>query len=234
MPPRLVCFDIDGTLVDGFPSGSPYVWRVLHDGYGTPEEPLRLHREAFFAGKITYDQWFAHDLSWLAKAGATRAGLSEILRARLHLVRGVEEVVSTLHAAGSLVATLSGSVDLVLETLLADLPLDAVLVNRLHFDDHGRLVGGTPTPYDIERKADGLRALASRFDVSLAETAFVGDAVNDVAVARIAGVSIAFNCRDQLLASVSGHVFPAPAEDLRVILPALGIPVEQATGIARP
>lgn len=218
--PRLVCLDVDGTLVGGFSPSAPFIWRVLHDSHGSPQEPLERKRRSFFAGKCTYAEWFEHDLVHLRAGGATRESLTRAIR-QLRPMDNAAELIRDLQAAGIRVAILSGSVDLVLEAFFPELTFDAVFLNRFSFDDEGRLAGGTPTPYDIEAKALGLRTLAAEMGIPLQETAFVGDAHNDVEVARIAGLSIAFNCQDPELAAVANHVFPAPTTDLGLLRPLL-------------
>jgi phosphoserine phosphatase len=97
--------------------------------------------------------------------------------------------------------------------------VDEVFCNSFHFDASGRLSGGTPTPFDIEAKADALKVTAGRLGVALEETAFVGDNFNDVEIARSAGLSLAFNCKSEALAKVATQV--VPGQDLRKVLPFL-------------
>lgn len=219
---RLVCFDFDGTLVNGFPPEAPFVWRVLHSHFGCPGEALEEMRRRFFAGQCTYDEWFHHDVKLLAAAGADRAGIAAAV-AGLRAVDGASQVISRLKAEGFIVSLLSGSVDVVVDRFFPDRPFDDMLLNRFLFDETGRLSGGVATPYDVDAKADGLAWLARRHGVAMRDTVFVGDSFNDVEVARAAGLSIAFNCRDERLAAVATHVIPWPATDLRVILPLLGL-----------
>ena len=217
---RLACFDFDGTLVDGFPPEAPFIWKVLHTHFGCPADALDVARRQFFAGERTYEEWFAHDIRLLSAAGADRDGVVAAL-APLRVVEGAREVLARLRAAGWVVALLSGSVDVALDHFFPDRPFDEVMLNRFLFDEAGRLVGGVATPYDVDRKADGLADLAARHGVALEDTVFVGDSYNDVEVARAAGTSIAFNCREPRLAAVATHVIPWPAQDLRAILPLL-------------
>jgi phosphoserine phosphatase len=214
----LVCLDVDGTLVDGFPEGAPYVWRVLHDAHGTPRDRLDRQRKRFFRGECTYDAWFEHDIACLRASGATRASLLGALRT-LHPMDGVAELLAALRARGIRVGILSGSIQLVLEAFFPMERFDAVYLNRFAFDAGGALIGGTPTPYDMARKAEGLRVMAREFGCSPEETAFVGDAGNDVEAASAAGLAIAFNTRDPALMAVADHVLPAPARDLRAMAP---------------
>lgn len=219
---RLACFDLDGTLIHGFPADSPYIWRLLHRHHGSPEADLEAWRRRFVAGDCSYDEWFQHDVRCLQARGATRRSLVEAM-APLRAVDGVHQVFEALRGAGYRVTLLSGSVDLAFEAFFPDVVLDAAFLNRFSFDGAGRLVGGVSTAYDMARKADGLRHLAARYGVSMDRTVFVGDAANDVDVARVAGIAVAFNCADPRLAEVATHVVSAPARDLRAILPLIGL-----------
>jgi phosphoserine phosphatase len=61
--------------------------------------------------------------------------------------------------------------------------------------------------------------VALREGIALDRCAFVGDSLNDVWVARAAGLSVAFNPKSEELASIADVVIRAP--DLRAILPHL-------------
>ena len=210
----LVCFDLDGTLVDD----TIYIWQTMHTHFGTDVDRRRRAKEDFFAGRISYEEWFETDLELLREAGADRGSLIRLFHG-LQPMSGAQEVLDALAESGVKIAVLSGSVDLLLETLFPNRRFDAVLINRLEFDGEGRLVGGESTPYDLEKKADGLEALARRFGLDTRQVAFVGDNSNDIAVARRAGFSIAFNCKSEELADVADVV--VAGSDLRSVLPHL-------------
>ncbi len=210
----LVCFDLDGTLVDE----TIYIWQTLHEHFQTDSTRRNQARQAFFDGQIPYEEWFSSDLVLLGEAGADRASMVALFET-LPVMPGALEVLATLRERGSKIAIISGSVDLVLETLFPDQSFDAQLINRLRFDSEGRLVGGVATPYDMDRKADGLRELALREGLEPEAVAFVGDNDNDLAVARAAGFAIAFNCKSPELAEVADVVIQE--HDLRAVLPYL-------------
>ena len=210
----LVCFDLDGTLIQG----TVFIWQTLHDAFHTDAEQRRLAKEAFFAGQLTYQEWFRHDLVLLGQAGATRETMIAAL-AGIHVTPGAHEVLRALRAAGCHLAILSGSLDLVLEHFLGDVPFDEVLINRITFDAAGRLAGGAHTPYDVDFKGAGLLEIGRRLGVTPERTAFVGDNVNDLSAAEAAGFAIAFNPRSDALASASSAV--VRSADLRPILPYL-------------
>ena len=210
----LVCFDLDGTLVDD----TIYIWSTFHERFGTDPELRRRAREDFFAGRISYRRWFETDLELLDAAGADLPSMRAVVES-LAVMPGARETLAELRRQGRRIGVISGSVDLVVETLFPDGPFDHVLINRLEFGPDGRLAGGSPTPYDLDRKADGLVELARREGLEPARVAFVGDNSNDVAVAAAAGRAVAFNCKSDELARVADVV--VTEHDLRAVLPHL-------------
>lgn len=210
----LVCFDLDGTLIQG----TIFIWQTLHDAFGTDPERRRRAKDDFHAGRITYQQWFHHDLVLLGEANATRERMLASLDA-IHPTPGARETLDALRGAGVHLAIISGSIDLVLNRYFGDVAFDAVLINQLDFDDAGRLAGGTHTDFDVDRKGAGVEEIARRLNVDVDRTAFVGDNYNDVSAARTAGLSIAFNPRSDELTEAA-HVV-VNGEDLQGILPHL-------------
>jgi len=193
----LVCFDLDGTLVDD----TIYIWKTLHEHFATDAAARKKAHDDYFAGGISYREWFDCDLDLLGAAGATRDGILEVLGA-LRTMPGARETLRTLRERGHRLAVISGSLDIVVDHLFVDFAFDHVLINEIRFDGEGRIAGGTPTPYDLAGKAEGLRELCRREGISTSQAAFAGDNVNDLWIAREAGLSIAFNCKSDELREV--------------------------------
>ena len=124
-----------------------------------------------------------------------------------------------LREHGHRLIVISGTLDLMLETLYPDHPFEAVFANRIRFDDQGRISGWEATPFDMKGKADALREYAGDNGIPLERCAFVGDSSNDVWIARAAGFSIAINPRCEELEQAAGAV--VRSDDLRAILPCL-------------
>jgi phosphoserine phosphatase len=215
-PLRLVCFDVDGTLVDGL----AFIWELLHDHYGTSEQARKWAYNAYFAGEITYEEWCDHDLGLLRAKGASRSGMDEAMQS-MSLMPGARETLQALVDAGKKLAVVSGSLDLALGHVLPEYKdwFDDVFINRFLFDDQGILTGIVPTPFDIDHKATAVRRLAERERIPIGSIGFVGDNFNDVEAARAAGFAVAFNCRSEELAAVVDVV--VPGKDLRDVLPHL-------------
>lgn len=215
-PLRLVCFDADGTLIDGV----GFIWELLHEHFATDEQRRRSAYEAYFAGEITYEEWARHDLALLRARGADREGFEEAMQG-LYLMQGAEETLRILKQRGVKLAVVSGSLDVALAHVLPDHAewFDDLFINRARFDGTGALVDIEATPFDIQHKATALRRLAERERIPLASIGFVGDNFNDVEAAKAAGLAVAFNCRSEELAAVADVV--VPGRDLRDTLPYL-------------
>lgn len=208
----LVCFDLDGTLVDD----TVYIWKTLHDTFGTDKDRRQRASQDFFAGCISYREWFEHDLVLLREKGANETRIRTLLHT-LRPMRGAKEMLSQLKLRGHKLAVISGSLDIVVFELFDRQTFDHVLINELRFDGEGLIAGGTPTPYDLDGKAEGLRELAGREGIQMSQTVFIGDNDNDVWIAKAAGLAIAFNCKSDALRSVCRH--EVIEKDLRAVGP---------------
>lgn len=210
----LIAFDVDGTLVDD----TVFVWETLHDYFGVSREARDFAFRAYMDGRWNYKQWFDHDIHMLLQAGADRDSISRSLQG-MKLSVGAQETLQELRAAGKTLIVLSGSLNIVLDRFGLGDYFDEVYLNRIDFHPDGRIAGAQPTPYDVFDKATGLKEVAKRRGIPLERTAFVGDNFNDIAVAKVAGLSLAFQCKSDELAAVVHHVLPG--NDLRAALPFL-------------
>jgi HAD superfamily PSPase-like hydrolase len=188
----LISFDVDGTLVE-HPSGK-VIWELLNLKYIGTEAVNQERYEAYKAGRLTYDQWVEADVSGWMESDATREEILEVVR-EFRPNQGAIETVLELKSRGYLLSVVSGTIDIVVNTLFPDLPFEDVFTNRIFFDERGRLSGWQATPFDIYGKPVALRALARKYDTSVDRIAFVGDGDNDVPLLDVAGCFVAFNPR---------------------------------------
>ena len=72
------------------------------------------------------------------------------------------------------------------------------------------------TEYDVEKKAEALKLIAKRENLSLKECVFVGDYLNDLKATQEAGLGIAFNCEEEKLKKAADVVIEK--KDLREVL----------------
>jgi phosphoserine phosphatase len=212
-PGDLVAFDVDGTLIDH--DEGKVVWQLLNRRFlgedSVNDERLRLFRQ----GELSYAEWVALDVQGWQEKGATETEVRAAL-AGLRPVAGARETLAELGRRGYRLALISGTIDIALDHCLPDLEIDEVYLNRLHFAADGSIAGWEATPYDMDGKARCLAEIAARRGLSLERSAFIGDHLNDVAVARVAGFSIAWNPRSPDLEATA--TVTVRGDDLRSIL----------------
>ena len=212
----LVAFDVDGTLVH-HPEDKT-VWEVLNHRFTGSEDQNVGRYDLYKRGKISYAEWVALDIGSWRDAGATRETITGSFGA-LTLVDGARETLDALKALGARLAVISGTLDVMLDTLFLDHPFDEVYTNHIAFDAEGRIAHWRATPFDMDGKGIALRSIALRENIPLSRCAFVGDHANDLAAARVAGFSVAFNPKSPELEAAASAV--VRSRDLRDILPHL-------------
>ena len=114
---------------------------------------------------------------------------------RLPLMEGAEHLFATLNKLGYKTAILSGGFSYFGKLLQARLGIDYVYANELEVVD-GKLTGRVQEPIvDAARKAQLLKTLAARENISLEQCIAVGDGANDLAMLGAAGLGIAFQAK---------------------------------------
>ena len=116
----LICFDVDGTLVR-HPTGK-VIWEVLNQRF-TGDHTINIERHRWFnEGRISYEQWVELDVQGWISAGATRADIVEAVREFEHF-EGAHETLRELKRRGVRLAIISGTLDIVIDTLFPEHPL---------------------------------------------------------------------------------------------------------------
>ena len=192
----LICFDVDGTLIK-HPSDK-VIWEILNLRFTGDDSVNRDRYRMYLDGEIDYAEWVRLDVGGWIEAGATRDRVVDAVR-EFELYDGAMETVRELARRGVHLAVISGTIDVVIDTLFPDHPFDDVFTNKILFNGDGRVSGWEATPYDLHGKPLALRDLAARHGVPLERTAFVGDGENDVPLVGVAGYLVAFNPRSEEL-----------------------------------
>ena len=192
----LICFDVDGTLIE-HPSGM-IIWELLSLRFGGSAQVNRARYDRYMAGELSYDKWVELDVSDWIKEGATREQIIDVVR-EFQPNDGAVETVTALKKKGYPLSVVSGSLNVVIETLFPNHPFDDIFTNHIYFDKEGRLSGWKATPFDIYGKPVAVKALARKYDTSTDRIAYIGDGENDVPLLDTVGYFVAFNPRSEEL-----------------------------------
>jgi len=210
---RLVCFDLDGTLIDNV----TFSWQVFHDYFQTDRHRREDAKRKFFEGKITYIQWAEHDISLWKEKNAKKEDFFKALK-NLRLMEGAIEALTELKKKGLKLAIISGSLNVVLEKFIPNYKdfFDDVFLSRIYFGEDGSISEIEATEFDMDAKALALKKIAEREKISLKECVFIGDYLNDIKIMQEAGLGIAFNCDYEEVKKAANVVIEK--KDLREIL----------------
>ena len=210
---KLVCFDVDGTLIDNV----VYSWELFHDYFKTDMGKRAGARDKFFSGQISYEEWALHDIELWKEAGARRDDLVKAIK-HLKLMEGAMDVIDSLKSRGVKLCIISGSIDIIPETLIPgfDDIFEYVYLNKMSFNSAGEITDIKVTEFDIDGKAEALKIICEKEGVRLDECVFVGDHLNDLKILEVAGLGIAFDPKDDELRKVADVVIEK--KDLREVL----------------
>ncbi len=188
---RLVCFDMDSTLIDA------EVIDELAKAAGVGDQVIAI-TEAAMRGELDFKQSFSRRMALLE--GLDESVLADIA-VRLQLTEGAEKLISTLKKLGYKTAILSGGFNYFGRYLQQKLGIDYVYANELDIVDGkvtGKVVG---TVVDGQRKAELLAMLAKQEGITLEQVIAVGDGANDLPMLSVAGLGIAFRAKPLVKAS---------------------------------
>ncbi len=193
---RLVCFDMDSTLIE------TEVIDELAYRAGIGDLVAEI-TEATMRGELDFKQSFSRRLALLK--GLDESVLAEIAAA-LPLTEGAQHLISTLKKLGYKTAILSGGFNYFGHYLQEKLGIDYVYANELEIVD-GKVTGEVSgVVVDGQRKAELLKELAARENISLEQVIAVGDGANDLPMLSIAGLGIAFRAKPLVKASAKQSI----------------------------
>jgi phosphoserine phosphatase len=194
---RLVCFDMDSTLI------KTEVIDELARRHGVGDEVAAVTEQAM-RGELDFKQSFRARMAKLE--GLDEAVLADIA-AHLPLMDGLETLMATLKQQDYRTAIISGGFTYFARHLQERFGFDEIHANELVIDN-GKVTGEVREPIiDAQRKAELLAQMAECQGLSLSQTVAVGDGANDLKMLARAGLGIAFRAkplvREQARQSIS-------------------------------
>ncbi|WP_448851377.1 phosphoserine phosphatase SerB [Corynebacterium sp. 335C] len=185
---RLICFDVDSTLITG------EVIEMLAAHAGREAEVAAVTERAM-RGELDFAESLHERVK--ALAGLPASVVDEVAQS-VTLTPGARTTIRTLKRLGYRTGAVSGGFIQVLEPLAKELGLDFYRANTLEIVDGkltGRVIGDV---IDREEKARSLKRFAEESGLQMHQTVAVGDGANDIDMLSVAGLGIAFNAKPAL------------------------------------
>ncbi|GEC99536.1 hypothetical protein KVA01_16910 [Kocuria varians] len=185
---KLVVLDVDSTLI------RQEVIELLAAHAGREAEVAEVTERAM-RGEIDFVESLRRRVEVLA--GLPESVIADVARS-VRLSPGAQVLVQTLLREGHAVAAVSGGFEQVLEPLAASLGLTRAAANTLEIED-GVLTGRvTGRVVDRRTKAELTEQWARELAVDPEDVMVVGDGANDIDMARLAGLSVAYRAKPAL------------------------------------
>lgn len=202
-PVHVVIFDLDGTLLRGMEFSWKEVWAHIPNGESQRISGFRRYRK----GELNYAEWCQYCVERFNANGIVESKMRRIARENAFLAPEFYDVIQKIRGIGIKTAIVSGGISTFLEELIPDYRqyFDLVFINTLSFDHSGKISHVEPTPYDFERKADGICHICKMLETDPQHSIFVGDAFNDESAAYVAGMTISIGNSSQLISQIFHH-----------------------------
>ena len=223
---KLIFFDMEGTIfrkvvetVKG--NIAPSAWVSIARELG----PTALAEE-----KKTRDKWnnkeYAGYVEWMEETikiyqeyGLKKDFFEKVIYA-IKYHTGVKETFEQLRKKGFRTAIISGGFKAQSDRAQKDLKIDhAFTACELFWDKKGHILHWNLLPCDYEGKIDFMKLIMKEHGLTSEECAFIGDGKNDIHLAKVVELSIAFNGALELQKVCTHSInHPKGKEDFREIL----------------
>jgi len=182
---RLVCFDMDSTLIQA------EVIDKLAELAGVGDQ-VKAITESAMQGEIDFKESFTQRMQLLK---GLREDVLHDVAINLPITKGAQRLINTLKSYGFKTAILSGGFTYFGNYLQKELGIDYVYANQLEIEN-GVLTGGyIGEIVDGSKKAEYLQELARKEAININQTIAIGDGANDLPMLNLAGLGIAFHAK---------------------------------------
>lgn len=189
---RLICFDMDSTLIQTECIDE----LAMRAGVG---DKVKAITESAMRGEIDFKESFRQRVELLK--GLDASVMREIAET-MPITEGAERLMSVLKRYGYKIAILSGGFTYFGQYLQRKFNIDYMYANELEIGEDGKLTGRyIGDIVDGQRKSELLKLIAQVEKVDLAQTIAVGDGANDLPMLSIAGLGIAFHAKPRVVAN---------------------------------
>jgi len=195
---KLVCFDVDETLVDGIS------WWMLTEALGCSlEKAFNIFNQAK-EGKISFREGERLFTKMFEESGnATKEFINNFFES-IDVKPGAKDLISYLKQKGYLIYLISGGINIYVNSIARKLGVNGFYSNSsLEFDKKGVLQGIHYRENQKVVKVEQLQELIRKIGIDMNNVVFIGDSDNDIDVFRATKHGIAVSTSDEELKKVS-------------------------------
>jgi HAD superfamily phosphoserine phosphatase-like hydrolase len=214
---KMVCFDLDGTLLTGYQYSWSLIWKHLGFDDHVRKQMIRDYKK----GKLKYKDWCDKCAEYFITGGLRRRHLHEIMKDyKVKPAKSYRRTMAFLDGRGIKRVIISGGVD----TFLQKLPcrgrgFQHIFINKFIWRKDGRLDRIEHTDYDFKEKWDGLLKICEQESIQPHEVLFVGDSQNDEHIATKTPNVIAFDGTSDALSNIAD--WTSKTHDLDIVAQAI-------------
>ena len=189
-----VVFDFDGTLTKSEDLIVKTTWENIWTSLGYHVKECQNLHKRFDRKEIDHPEWCRLTEIKFKERGLKKNILYEIAE-KIKLIEGVEKTFSALRDKDIKIFIVSGSIKLIIQTVLGSLNeyVDSIRANVFDFDDKNYLTRIVGTKYDFEGKAEYIRIIADDLQISPKDILFVGNSRNDQFVHKSGARTLCIN-----------------------------------------
>jgi phosphoserine phosphatase len=157
--------------------------------------------EAAMRGELEFNESLTRRVALLK--GLDASALQRVLDERLQLSPGAETMLAAVKAAGLKTLLVSGGFTFFTDHMKAALGLDYSHSNVLEIVDGkltGKVLGGI---VNAEEKKSTVERVCAELGIAPSQAIVMGDGANDLAMMKIAGLSVAFRAKPVVRAQAS-------------------------------
>ena len=174
---KLICFDLDGTLIEGSS------WESFNTLLSiSAEEDIRLFN-LYTSGSLAYKDWIAQLIALYKKNPPVRKSDIEALAQSVELRVGALSVVEEVKNKGYEIVLISGAIDTIVSSLALRLGIkNWFATNTAVYTDEGILDDIESMGDEREAKLELLKRFCLQEGYELSEVISIGDGGNDVEI----------------------------------------------------
>lgn len=195
---KLVCFDVDGTLVEG------NAWWMLTSALGYPLEKINNIFNQAKEGKISFREGERLFTKMFQDSGnATREFIANFFES-IDVKPEAKDLIHYLKQKGYKIYLISGGIDIYVNSIARKIGVDGFYANSsLEFNQKGILQGIHYRENQKGVKTEQLQELVRKIGIDMNNVVFIGDSENDIDVFKATKHGIAVSTSNEELKKAS-------------------------------